>query len=112
MIIVAVVVGVLVLGAVLAWAVSRADVPGTPEAVATRSSQGLASGPLGPSDVRALRFNQSLRGYDMQQVDEALARLTEELAARDAEIVRLRSGAPRVPSTVTRTEGDEHEHRD
>lgn len=112
MIIVGVVVGVLVLGAVLAWVVGRADVPGTPDAVTTQSSHGLAAGPLGPADVRALRFDQALRGYHMQQVDEALARLTEELAARDAEIDRLRSGGSGFSPTGTRTEGDEHDHRD
>ncbi|ANS80393.1 hypothetical protein SGUI_2997 [Serinicoccus hydrothermalis] len=89
-IIVGVVAGVVALGAVLAWAISRRDVPGTPEAVGTQSARGLDPGPVRPGDVRALRFDLALRGYRMEQVDEAVERLGAELAERDAEIARLR----------------------
>ncbi|MEO9247988.1 DivIVA domain-containing protein [Citricoccus nitrophenolicus] len=44
-----------------------------------------------PSDVDRLRFSPGLRGYRMDQVDEALQVLSVALAERDAEIARLRS---------------------
>ena len=90
MIIVGLVAAVLILGALAAWAVSRADVPGVPAPVTTQSAQALPPGPVGPGSVHELRFDQAVRGYRMAQVDVALERLADELAARDAEITRLR----------------------
>lgn len=90
MIIVGVVLVVLALGALAAWAVARADVPGVPAPVGTESARPLPAGPLGPVDVHEVRFDQAVRGYRMAQVDAALGRLADELAARDAEIARLR----------------------
>ena len=90
MIIVGVVLAVLLLGAVAAWAVARADVPGVSAPVDTQSAQPLPEGPVGPDDVHDLRFDQAVRGYRMGQVDRALARWADELAVRDAEIARLR----------------------
>ena len=92
-IILGVVCAVIALGAVLAWAVTRQEVPGVGPAVGTQSARGLPSGPVGPDAVRAVRFDQALRGYRMEQVDEVLARLSDELHDRDAEITRLRDGA-------------------
>lgn len=43
-----------------------------------------------PEDVDRLRFSPGLRGYRMDQVDEALGLLSTALAERDAEISRLR----------------------
>ncbi|MGM7668783.1 DivIVA domain-containing protein [Microbacterium sp. A93] len=43
-----------------------------------------------PEDVDRLRFAPGLRGYRMDQVDEALQMLAAALAERDAEISRLR----------------------
>jgi DivIVA domain-containing protein len=86
------VVAVLALGAGLAWLVARADVPGVPPAVTTESATPLPPGRLAPDAVHGLRFDQAVRGYRMAQVDEALRRLAEELAERDAEIARLRRG--------------------
>lgn len=90
MIIVGVVVAVLVLGAVVAWAVARTDVPGVPAAVGTESAQPLPTGPLAADAVHDVRFDLAVRGYRMSQVDAALGRLADELAVRDAEIARLR----------------------
>jgi DivIVA domain-containing protein len=46
-----------------------------------------------PADIGRLRFSPGLRGYRMEQVDEALDALAEALAERDAEIARLRAEA-------------------
>lgn len=96
MIIVGVVLAVLLLGAVAAWAVARADVPGVAAPVGTQSAQPLTDGPVGADQVHDLRFDQAVRGYRMEQVDRALARLADELAVRDAEIARLRGGSELV----------------
>ena len=90
MIIVGVVVVVLLLGAAMAWAVSRTDVPGVTAPVSTQSAHPLPGGPLGADDIHEVRFDQAVRGYRMDQVDQALTRLADELAVRDAEIARLR----------------------
>ena len=50
---------------------------------------GLPDGPLHPSDVEALRFPLAVRGYRMAEVDAALERLADELAARDRLIADL-----------------------
>lgn len=94
MIIVVAVVAVLLVGAGAAWVVSRVDVPGVAEAVTTESARPVPAGPLDADDVHDVRFDQAVRGYRMAQVDEALARLAQELRERDAEIARLRDAAP------------------
>ncbi|GAA4882246.1 hypothetical protein GCM10025788_22170 [Serinicoccus chungangensis] len=89
-IILGVVVAVIALGAVLAWAVARREVPGVGPAVGTQSSRGLPPGPVPPEALDAVRFDQALRGYRMEQVDRVMERLVVELRERDAEILRLR----------------------
>ncbi|AXH97638.1 DivIVA domain-containing protein [Ornithinimicrobium avium] len=93
MIIVVAVVVVLLVGAAAAWVVGRADVPGVAEAVTTESARPLPAGPLDADDVHDVRFDQAVRGYRMAQVDDALARLGQELRDRDVEIARLRDAA-------------------
>ena len=41
-----------------------------------------ADRPIGPEDVRRVRFSVALRGYRMSEVDALLARLADEQAAR------------------------------
>lgn len=41
---------------------------------------------LSVEDVQRLRFGVSVRGYDMRQVDDAIARLSHEIADRDEQI--------------------------
>jgi DivIVA domain-containing protein len=50
---------------------------------------------MAPSDVDALRFGVALRGYRMDQVDDALDRLRDELRARDERIAELQQSAGR-----------------
>ena len=42
-----------------------------------------------PSDIARVRFGMAIRGYRMAEVDEVLARLTTELAARDDQLRAL-----------------------
>jgi DivIVA domain-containing protein len=53
---------------------------------------------LDASDIQALRFGITLRGYSMSQVDDVLDRLTLEIAARDATIRELSAVPPAEPS--------------
>ena len=75
----------------VAVAVANAD-SGMPDAPRDLAETGIpADRPMTPDDVQALRFSMAPRGYRMGEVDEAIARLREELAVRDAEIERLRN---------------------
>ena len=62
---------VLLLGGVAVVAAGM----GTPPAVP-------ADRPIGPEDLRRVRFSVALRGYRMSEVDALLARLADEQAAR------------------------------
>jgi len=75
----------------IAVAVANADA-GMPEAPRDLADTGIpADRQLTPDDIDALRFSMAPRGYRMHEVDDAMARLRDELAARDAEIERLRN---------------------
>lgn len=85
-----------VIGVVAALLSGRMTATMAPPA-ASRPLSGLPAGPLGAADVEMVRFSVGLRGYRMDEVDEALDRLRDELAllrqdvaARDDEIARLR----------------------
>jgi DivIVA domain-containing protein len=43
-----------------------------------------------PADIDHVRFSLGLRGYRMDQVDQVLDDLRDQLAAKDAELERLR----------------------
>lgn len=64
-----------------------ADVP------ADDAGDGLPAGPLQAEDLAAARFPLAFRGYRMADVDAVLARLGDNLRARDEEIDRLRGMA-------------------
>ena len=55
---------------------------------------GVPVGTLTASDIESIRLEQAPRGYRMEDVDVLVERLTQEIAARDAEIDRLREGGP------------------
>lgn len=81
---------VLVTGVVLAgiagWFGGHLDDP-----TATTPYTGLPDTPLVIEDVESVRFDQTLRGYRMGQVDDVLDRLVQALGERDDEIARLRA---------------------
>lgn len=54
-----------------------------------RPDTGLPPGPIGPGELKGVRFGVALRGYRMDEVDEALDRLGAELEAREARIAEL-----------------------
>jgi DivIVA domain-containing protein len=67
------------------------------EAPPDAADLGLPDGPLHASDVEALRFPLAVRGYRMAEVDAALERLADELAARDRLIADLAEQAEPMP---------------
>lgn len=84
------VLAVLVVGCFAAVVMNR--FPGSmPQSVPDKLPVSLPDSDVSPTDVADVRFPLELRGYQMQAVDAALETLTQELAARDAEIERLRS---------------------
>lgn len=85
-----VIITVLLVGVLAAVVVQRVPVGPVEPAVTSESFPGVPEGPLRAQDLADLRFDLALRGYRMSQVDATLHRMTEELAARDAEIARLR----------------------
>ncbi|WP_018156738.1 DivIVA domain-containing protein [Demetria terragena] len=81
---------VVVVGLAVAVAIGR--IPATPmdDPTATTPYEGLPAGPISDDALESLRFDQTMRGYRMTQVDHVIDRLRDELAERDREIARLR----------------------
>lgn len=61
-----------------------------------------AEGPLGPQDLRRVRFSLALRGYRMSEVDALLDRLAGELETRQE-----RAGAEGEPPVSDAGRGDD-----
>ena len=105
-VVVGLVAAVIYLGAALLFGRGEELAPMGPGATPTR----LPARDLDGDDVRELRFQQSLRGYKMSEVDWAVARLADEvddLRARLAQAEAATSGtgsgdAPRDPDTDPR----------
>ncbi|NHN55066.1 DivIVA domain-containing protein [Calidifontibacter sp. DB0510] len=92
MIVLLIAVLVIVVGVVVAAVLGRFEAS-MDQPVRTTAFQPLPEGALSDADLDQLRFDQTLRGYRMGQVDDVIDRLREELADRDAEIRRLRDEA-------------------
>ena len=84
-----VVVAVVIIVTVLAMLAGRLPYDGMAEPVHTTPPVRLPRHP-GPDDIAALRFDTALRGYRMDQVDEALAALQRRVA-------ELEGGGPHDP---------------
>jgi DivIVA domain-containing protein len=72
---------------------------GLPEVPADASIPGALAadvpvGSLTAADIEAVRLEQATRGYRMEDVDVLVERLSQEIAARDEEIDRLRGEGP------------------
>lgn len=81
---------VVVVGLAVAVAVGRIPVTGMDAPTSTSPYDGLPEGPVTDHDLEQLRFDQTMRGYRMTQVDGVIDRLRDELLERDHEIARLR----------------------
>jgi len=75
------IVAILVLGALVVLAVARGAA--MEPAVSDRREVRLPTDrPLGPEDVRSIRFTMAPRGYRMAEVDALLARVAAEMEQR------------------------------
>ncbi|BDZ57103.1 hypothetical protein GCM10025872_07600 [Barrientosiimonas endolithica] len=81
---------VVVVGLAVAIAIGRIPVTGMDDAPSTSPFDPLPEGQVTDDDLQRLRFDQTLRGYRMSQVDATLDRLRDELRDKDREIARLR----------------------
>ena len=90
--------------AVLAAIAVVAAGPGGSMGTATRDRSPGGELPVDDVDraaIERLRFSLAFRGYRMDEVDDVLARLADELEARDHRIAELESGGQRpTPPTV------------
>jgi DivIVA domain-containing protein len=98
-------VALALVGVVAAVAVGRVR-GGLDEPASSRPYRPLPEGPLGPSDVDAVRFSLGLRGYRMDEVDAVLGRLRDALADRDAELAGLRRRVAELASEAPASDQD------
>jgi len=59
------------------------------DATSSQSFSGVPPGPLSTQDIEELRFDQALRGYRMNQVDEVLDALCERVTELESEVAAL-----------------------
>lgn len=81
---------VLALGGIAVVAAGR----GTPMAPAYDDRPDATvplDGPVGPDDLRRVRFSLAFRGYRMSEVDTLLDRLASEMEARESSAVEERA---------------------
>ncbi|MFH8794439.1 DivIVA domain-containing protein [Streptomyces sp. NPDC017941] len=92
---------VVVVGAVTLAVLGGGDSGGLPEVAPERLTDPLPQDrPLRRADVDAVRFPMTVRGYRMLDVDEALDRLSAELAERDARIAELEAALAGAQATA------------
>lgn len=83
--------GIAAVAAIVLLATNRWPDPGLVDDPGDRVPPPLVDVPIGelsPADIDDLRLDTSARGYRMDEVDAVIARLTAELAARDAPATR------------------------
>jgi DivIVA domain-containing protein len=67
------------------------------EPTSSHAFAGVPGGSLSVDDIRELHFDQALRGYRMDQVDEVIDALSARLGDLEAEVASLQAaGALRV----------------
>ena len=69
------------------------------DATTSRSFSGLPPGRLSTQDVEELHFDQALRGYRMDEVDEVLDALCARVSELESEVAALSGGVG--PSSAT-----------
>lgn len=84
--------GAVILGA-LGWLISVADSGLGPEPP-DQPDLGPVDRQISAADVDALRFRLAFRGYRMEDVDAAMRRLADALAAAEAELAHRPAGLP------------------
>lgn len=85
-----------------------------PESTTSRSFSGLPAGPLDAVGLAELHFDQALRGYRMEQVDEVIDALSARIRELESEVAPQSGTARPVtsPSVVTSAEAPSPEGSD
>jgi DivIVA domain-containing protein len=78
----------------------------SPDPVRDQYRQDLPDTALTAHDLQNVRFGVTLRGYAMDQVDDVLARLSHEIAERDAVIAELQGNGDITELSGTELGGD------
>jgi DivIVA domain-containing protein len=78
------------------------------DATTSNSFSGVPPGPISTEDIEQLHFDQALRGYRMNQVDEVLDALCVRVSDLESEVATLSVpvGAQRVAQDVLDTSGE------
>lgn len=75
------------------------------EPTSSQAFGGVPAGSLSTADLRHLRFDQGLRGYRMEQVDEVIDALSARLNTLETEVASLRATDAR-PGAVSDPQED------
>lgn len=97
-------VGIVVLCFIVALMLGLGGGMGRP--TSSLSHEPLPEGDLHDGDLDELRFDVTVRGYRMSQVDGVVDRLRRELREKDEHIAFLRSGSVRTPDEPAAEEAD------
>jgi DivIVA domain-containing protein len=74
------------------------------DATSSQSFGGVTAGPLSTDDLAQVHFDQALRGYRMNQVDEVIDACSARLRELESEVAALSAGGAASPGA-----GDAHE---
>jgi DivIVA domain-containing protein len=78
------------------------------DATSSQSFSGVPAGPLSTQDIEELHFDQALRGYRMNQVDDVLDALCARVTELESEIASLSArGASSPAAGESHLAGDE-----
>jgi DivIVA domain-containing protein len=66
----------------------------------SQSFGGVPEGPLSTSDLVELRFDQALRGYRMDQVDEVIDALSARIRDLESEVASVSAPGGELPAPV------------
>jgi DivIVA domain-containing protein len=67
------------------------------DATSSQSFGGVPAGPLSTDDLAQLHFDQALRGYRMNQVDEVIDALSARLRELESQVASPSAGAASSP---------------
>jgi len=74
------------------------------DATSSQSFNGVPPGPLSTQDIEELHFDQALRGYRMNQVDEVLDALCARVSDLESQVAAL-SGPGGTPPVADQSRG-------
>jgi DivIVA domain-containing protein len=80
------------------------------DATTSRSFNGVPPGPISTADIELLHFDQGLRGYRMDQVDEVLDALCVRVKDLESEVASSSPKGGTAPVVGDSRDGDSEPH--